>query len=129
MKRYYPAVVESDENPGFSAFFPDFPGCVGAGDTIEETIRNAKDALSGHIDLMVEDGDAIPTPSTLDEIRLDDDIQVELVVMIEAMTPGRKQRYNVTLDSGVVEAIDRVSKNRSGFLEQAAREKLEKSAV
>lgn len=129
MKRYYPAVIESDENPGFSVFFPDFPGCVSAGDTIEETVRNANEALSGHIECMAEDGDPIPDPSSLDDLHVDEDIQVELVVLIEASTPGRKQRYNVTLDTVLVEAIDRVSKNRSGFLEQAAREKLKKSVA
>lgn len=128
-KRYYPAVIETDDEPGFSVFFPDFPGCVSAGDSLEDAIQGAKSALAGHIDLMVEDGDKIPDASSLDRIKLDEDIEVALVALIEANLPGRKQRYNVTLDSSLVDAIDRISNNRSGYLEQAAREKLHRETA
>lgn len=124
MKRFFPAVIETDDEPGYSVFFPDFPGCTSAGETIEEAVQGAKEALAGHIELMVEDGDAIPAPSNLDDLVFDEDISVELVVLVDATIPGKKQRYNVTLDSSLVEAIDHVSPNRSAFLEQAAREKL-----
>ena len=46
------------------------------------------------------------------------------------MTPGRAEhpgkavRLNITLDEGLVAAIDRVAENRSGFLAEAAREHL-----
>lgn len=124
MKRYYPAVIETGPEPGYSVFFPDFDGCVSADDTIEKTIKGAREALAGHIQLMIEDEEDIPAPTNLDDLKLDKDIQVEVIVLIEANIPGQKQRYNVTLDSALVEEIDRRSNNRSGFLEQAAREKL-----
>jgi predicted RNase H-like HicB family nuclease len=47
--------------------FPDFPGCITAGKTIEESRRNAQNALALYISGMIEDGESIPQPSTLDE--------------------------------------------------------------
>lgn len=44
MKYAYPAVFQREED-GFTVFFPDLPGCITEGDTIEEAIEMAKDAL------------------------------------------------------------------------------------
>ena len=44
MKYAYPAVFQKEED-GFTVFFPDLPGCITEGDTIEEAIEMAKDAL------------------------------------------------------------------------------------
>lgn len=48
---------------GYDVFFPDFPGCVASGTTIDQAARNAKDALSMHYYAMEEDGEDIPEPS------------------------------------------------------------------
>lgn len=51
--------------------FPDFPGCITAGYTIEESRCNTQMALALHISGMIEDGESIPRPSTWDEIAED----------------------------------------------------------
>jgi predicted RNase H-like HicB family nuclease len=48
--------------------FPDFPGCITAGKTRKEACRMAVEALSLHIEGMLEDGEPIPEPSTLDNL-------------------------------------------------------------
>ncbi len=53
---------------GYSVFFPDFPGFGSAGDTFEEVRKNSREGLIGHIELMMEDGEQLPTPSSLDKI-------------------------------------------------------------
>ncbi|HYG87244.1 MAG TPA: type II toxin-antitoxin system HicB family antitoxin [Azospirillum sp.] len=62
--RFSPAILERT-GEGLTAFFPDFPGCVAAGETVEAVTANAEAALSLHIAGMVEDGDAIPEPSRM----------------------------------------------------------------
>jgi predicted RNase H-like HicB family nuclease len=59
--RYYSAIVERGRS-GYGAFFPDFPGCVSASETIEEVARFAEEALALHIRGMLADGDALPEP-------------------------------------------------------------------
>ncbi|WP_285943111.1 type II toxin-antitoxin system HicB family antitoxin [Faecalibaculum rodentium] len=58
----YLAVMEPCTT-GYDVFFPDFPGCVASGKTIDQAARNAKDALSMHYYAMEEDGEDIPEPS------------------------------------------------------------------
>ncbi|MDR1359587.1 MAG: type II toxin-antitoxin system HicB family antitoxin [Deltaproteobacteria bacterium] len=44
---------------GYSVLFPDFPGCNSDGDTLEQAVSMAADALAGHIEAMLNDGDSI----------------------------------------------------------------------
>ncbi len=64
----YIAYLHKDRESDFGVSFPDFPGCVTAGKTLEEARRLAAEALAFHIEGMVEDGDEIPAPSSLDAV-------------------------------------------------------------
>lgn len=66
----FPAIIETDDD-GYSLYFPDLNGCVTAGDTIEEIIFNAEEALSLHLQGMIDDSENIPEPSDIFEIKLD----------------------------------------------------------
>jgi predicted RNase H-like HicB family nuclease len=59
----YPIVIERTST-GFSAYSPDVPGCVAAGDTEEGTRANFQDALAHHFEVMREIGEPIPEPSS-----------------------------------------------------------------
>lgn len=59
----YAVVIEKAEG-NYSAYVPDLPGCVAAGDTVEETERLLREAIEIHIRGMREDGLPIPQPST-----------------------------------------------------------------
>lgn len=65
----YPAVFYKGED-GYAVVFPDLPGCVTQGDTLEEATEMAVDAASGWVAIMLEDGEDIPPPSK--HIRLSD---------------------------------------------------------
>ena len=75
----------------------DFPGCITAGKTLEEAHRMAAEALALHIAGMVEDGDAIPEPSTLDALAEDPAREgaVAFLVRVEPETE-RTVRINIT---------------------------------
>jgi predicted RNase H-like HicB family nuclease len=45
--------------------FPDVPGCISAGDTLDEALASAAEALVGHLALLRADGDAIPAPRSI----------------------------------------------------------------
>jgi len=66
----YPVIIEQT-GTGFSAYSPDVPGCVAAGDTHEETRSNFQDALAEHFDAMREIGETIPEPhSSVDYVEV-----------------------------------------------------------
>jgi predicted RNase H-like HicB family nuclease len=116
----YPAIIEK-ASPGYSVFFPDIPGCVSAGNTIQDAAINAEEALAGHILVATEHGEEIPAARALDSIERDPDVEEVARILVRADLPGKAQRINITLDEGLIAAIDRVAKNRSGFLADAAR--------
>jgi len=63
MVRYLVIVENAGDN--YSAYSPDVPGCVSAGDTIDETLAHFREALKMHIGGIIEDGDPIPLPVTV----------------------------------------------------------------
>ena len=64
----YLAVFEKTDN-GYSAYLPDLPGCIAAGDTLEETEDLIQEAVTYHLELLRENGDPIPEPQNNDRPR------------------------------------------------------------
>ena len=121
----YIALLRKDDGSDFGVDFPDFPGCATAGTTLDEARRLAAEALALHVNGLIEDGDTLPAPSSLDAIMADPDNADAVVFLVDVPeSPARAIRINVTLPNDIVEDIDRVTKNRSRFLAEAARVKL-----
>lgn len=64
----YIAVIHKDPKSDFGVSFPDFPGCITQGRTLEEAKVMAAEALEGHIAEMRGAGEPIPTPASLDAV-------------------------------------------------------------
>ncbi len=85
----YIALVHKDEGTSYGVSFPDMSGCISAGDTFEEAVANAAQALAGHFALMEADGEAIPTPRSFDELRRDPDFaQDSTDAIVTMVTPS-----------------------------------------
>jgi predicted RNase H-like HicB family nuclease len=67
----YIALVHKDDGTSYGVSFPDVPGCVSAGDTFEEALANAADALTGHFALMKADAEPIPSPRSFEQLKQD----------------------------------------------------------
>ena len=72
------ALVHKEPYSCYGVSFPDVHGCTSAGDTLDEALTNAVDALSGHIRLMEADGEATPTPRTIEVLNSDPDFAEDL---------------------------------------------------
>jgi predicted RNase H-like HicB family nuclease len=59
----YTVIYERAEN-NWAAYVPDLPGCITTGSTLEETARNIREAVKGHLQVMKEYGEPIPEPTT-----------------------------------------------------------------
>jgi predicted RNase H-like HicB family nuclease len=121
----YIAILRKDPDSDYGVDFPDFPGCIAVGSTLDEARMMAADALAFHVDGMVEDGDAIPEPSSLEAVMSDPDHRDGVAILVDLpRKPSRSIRVNVMLPQDIIDAIDRVTNNRSRFLAEAARDKL-----
>ena len=125
----YIAWVRKDLDSSYGIEFPDFPGCISAGDTLEEVRQQGAEALAFHIEGMIEDGAAIPEPTLLSAIDAAPATEGAMLVLIDGPAkPAKSLRVNVLLPADLVERIDRASGNRSRFLADAARAKLGEAA-
>ena len=126
----YVTLLRKEADSDFGVEFPDFPGCITAGVTLEAARRMAAEALLLHIEGMLEDGDAVPVPSGLDEILTDARYSDAAAVLVNVPTRRpRSVRVNISAPEDVLQAIDRVTDNRSRFLAEAAREKLHLTTI
>lgn len=66
MKLRYRVILEPNEDGGFTVTVPDLPGCITEGDTIEKALKNAKEAIEGHLEALVSLGKAIPAEVEVD---------------------------------------------------------------
>jgi len=56
--------LSEEEGGGYLISFPDLPGCISDGDTIEETIKNGIDAMNSWIETSKEFNDPVPEPGS-----------------------------------------------------------------
>ncbi|HET6940886.1 MAG TPA: type II toxin-antitoxin system HicB family antitoxin [Sphingomicrobium sp.] len=118
--------VAERADDGYSVYFPDVPGCTSAGKSLLEAFANGEQALAFHIQGLVEDGEDLPRPST--DVRVEDDVQAVAFFLARVDLPGKAVRLNITMDEGLVANIDRIARNRSAFLAEAARHRLRELA-
>ncbi|MBF0141810.1 MAG: type II toxin-antitoxin system HicB family antitoxin [Magnetococcales bacterium] len=127
--RHYAAVMYRGGD-GYGVVFPDIPGCTTHGDSIHDAAMHADDALTGHIALMVRDGDPLPDPTPLDrlaEVMLDPEPGEPEVTrfLVRVEIPARWIRINLSMAENLVTQIDQAAKRigmtRSGFLAEGAR--------
>lgn len=127
------AFIHTDDGGGFGISFPDFPGCVSDGDTVEDALTRGEAALAFHVAGLGEDGLALPQPRPVDAVLADPDLaewragaQIAHVALI--VDRGSPKRVNISLDPGLLDAIDheatRRGMTRSAFLSSAARSEI-----
>ena len=125
----YIALIHKETGSDYGVSFPDLPGCISAGATLDEARAMAVEALALHLEGLATDGEAVPEPSTLDVIMADAANRDGVAVLVDPpKAAGKSVRLNITLADDLVEQIDRHAEahglTRSGFLARAARTEL-----
>jgi predicted RNase H-like HicB family nuclease len=124
--RSYIALIHKDAKSDFGVSFPDFPGCITAGKTLDEARTMAAEALALHVEGLIEDGAPLPEPSSLTTVMADAANRDAVAILVDVPAEfGRAVRVNVTLPDHLLATIDKVaeesSQSRSAFLAAAAR--------
>ncbi len=127
--RPYIALIHKEPNSSFGVSFPDFPGCISAGDSMEEARSMAAEALGLHLEGLAQDGDAVPEPSSIEAVMAERENRDAVAILVDAPRDTSKAvRVNITLPADVLDEIDRYAESqgltRSGFLARAARKEL-----
>ncbi|MDP3802500.1 type II toxin-antitoxin system HicB family antitoxin [Brevundimonas sp.] len=121
----YVAIVEGDQDGGYSAFFPDLPGCVTGAESMLELPASAREALSLHLQGMSEDGEAFPEPTALEDIKGDPDVKEVGRILVDADVEDAPVRVNISIGAQFLKRVDVAAEargmTRSGFLIEGAR--------
>ena len=130
--RNYIGLIHKDADSDFGVSFPDLPGVITAGTSLDDARAMAEEALALHIEGLIDDGEAIPEPSSLEDIMADPDNQGGVAILVSVKTEQPKAvRVNVTLPEDVLDQIDRYAEahgfTRSGLLAQAAKKLITES--
>jgi len=122
-------VIEpGDDRHAFGVAVPDLPGCFSAGDTLEEAMTNAVEAIELVVETMIEDGQPVPVPKPLSAHQANPDYKGWIWAIVDAPVEklfGPAERVNITVPRAILSRIDSYAKERgktrSGFLIDAAR--------
>lgn len=131
-KLYYPAIfheAEQDEK-GYWLEFPDLPGCVSQGETLEEAVRMAKDALgTWFVPNPLSPNQEFKQPSKPNEIKLVNDS--DAIVLIEYDSIEWAKKFNnkavkktLTIPAWLNELAEKSNLNFSQTLQDAIMKKL-----
>ena len=131
--RNYIGLIRKDTDSDFGVSFPDFPGVITAGKTLDDARAMAEEALALHVEGMTEDGEPIPEPSSLEDVMSDPENRTGVAILVFLKTAQPKiVRVNVTLPEDVLAQIDTYAEahgfTRSGLLAQAAKKLISEAA-
>jgi predicted RNase H-like HicB family nuclease len=123
----YPIVIHKDPDSSYGVTVPDIPGCFSAGDTLEEAMLNATEAIECHIEGLLIDDEEIPMPQPIEihQPHFSDAIWGVVSVDLTKIS-GKSRRVNISIPERLLSKIDAKAKslgeNRSSFLLAAALE-------
>ncbi|MCK1732513.1 type II toxin-antitoxin system HicB family antitoxin [Bradyrhizobium sp. 138] len=131
--RHYIGLIHKDADSDFGVSFPDLPGVVTAGTTLDEARDMAEEALALHLEGLEEDGEAVPEPSSLEDVMSNPENRSGVAILVSVKNDQPKVvRVNVTLPGDVLEQIDKYAEahgfTRSGLLTQAAKKLMTEAA-
>ena len=121
--RYPIAIEPGDNRHAFGVAVPDLPGCFSAGDTLDEAIDNASEAIELWLETVIDDGGSVPVPRSIAEHQRNPEFSgwVWALVNVDlAQLSDKVERVNITLPARVLRRIDAAAKeageSRSGFI-------------
>lgn len=79
MKVEYPGIIHNDPD-GYWIEFPDLPGCATEGDTFDELMENAEEALGAYLASVIENGIEVKKPSRIEDIDAGENLKVRIEV-------------------------------------------------
>ena len=105
----YAITIEHEPGKAYGVQVPDLPGCFSAGDTMDEAIANAKEAVAFHIEGLLDVGESIPSPRGIETHSANPDYagMIGALVSVDLTSlSGSSKRLNISLPERVLRRID-----------------------
>lgn len=122
----YPIVIHKDPDSDYGVTVPDLPGCFSGGDTLDEAIEMAHEAITCHIEGLLMDGQPIPELRSLQEHHTDPYYADGIWAFVDfdmSEINVEKVQVNITLPAPILAAADdaaaRQGDTRSGWFTHA----------
>lgn len=123
-----PVAIHKDDGSVFGVTVPDLPGCHSWGDTMDEAVRDAKEAIYGHVGTLLELGeDPHLVPSSMEALSASEEFAGATWALVDidlAELDPKPERVNISLPRFILRRIDAYAashhQTRSGFLAAAA---------
>ena len=127
-----PIAIHKDDGSVYGVTVPDVPGCYSFGETVEEAISNAREAIYGHLETLLEIGEKQEIKeSSIESLVVTPDFSGAIWAMVDvdlSKVDPTPERVNISLPRFVLSKIDSYTKakheSRSGFLARAAMNEL-----
>ncbi|WP_322092709.1 type II toxin-antitoxin system HicB family antitoxin [Paraburkholderia bannensis] len=128
----FPIAIHKDEGSVYGVIVPDIPGVHSWGDTIDDALRNAKEAITGHVMTLVELGEVLSFKSSpIEKLATKHEYAGAIWALVDVdltKLDSKPERINISLPRFVLHKIDAYvsqrHETRSGFLARAALEAL-----
>lgn len=134
--RYPIAIEPGNDTTAWGVVVPDLPGCFSAGDTMDEAIANASEAIAAWVEAVLDDGGDVPMPSSIELHRKKREFKGWIWALADvdpAALSDKAERVNVSLPARVLKRLDEAAsaahETRSGFLTRAVLERLKREAI
>ena len=108
----FPIVIHKDACSGYGVTVPDLPGCFSAGDSLDEAIESAREAIACHIEGLLMDAEPIPARTSLETHQGNEDYRdgVWAIVAVDVSRLSSKtRRINITLPARVLDIVDQAA--------------------
>ena len=131
----FAAVVHKDAGTGYGVTVPDLPGCFSAGDTLDEAVESAAEAIACHVEGLLLDGEPVPEAASLQTHQANEDYRNGVWILVTtdiSKLSSKSRRVNITLPERVLTIVDeaavREGESRSGWLARAALSRVQRTA-
>lgn len=123
----YPVIVHKDPKSDYGVTVPDLPGCFSAGETLDEALEQAVEAIECHLEGLLLDNEPVPASKTVEYHRDNPDYSggVWAYVTVDlTKLSGKTRRVNITLPERILSLMDKYAyehgETRSGLIAEAA---------
>ena len=132
----YPIVIHKDPDSDYGVTVPDLPGCFSGGDTLDEAIEMAHEAIVCHVEGLLMDGLPIPELRSLQEHQTDPDFADGIWALVDvdiSKISVKTVQVNIAFPEPVLAMIDEVAEReretRSGLLTRAILSHIDRKTV
>ena len=134
---HYPIVIEpGDEKHAYGVVVPDLPGCFSAGDTLDEAFANAREAITGWIEMELDENQDIPSPSSIEKVAAIPEYKGWILGTVDIpseLLGNKTERINITIPQRVLRRLDDMAKasgdSRSGYRSRMVLERAPAASV